>query len=171
MKYLVTIFLFVIIPNGVWAEFMTPDGKMIADTEYRKSVKNLDAQLVITNREELFPVDWNAPSESVYLPTVDKINKGETITVLVAFNGCAQNQNGECELSYKLRVLRPDGGLFADLPSDKPSPKEDYYGLNLGYARLIVRPHNQTGTYTFVADVQDHVSGTNLSLINSVIVY
>ena len=168
MKYLLTIFLFVIVPGGVWAEFMTPDGKMIADTEYRKSVKNLAAQLVITNEEDFLPANLNAPSEGIFLPTIDKIHKGETITVLVAFNGCAQNENGDCELTYKLRVLRPDGGLFADLPSDKPSPKEDYFGLNLGYARLIVRPYNQTGTYTFFADVQDHVSGTSFSLTNSV---
>lgn len=168
MKHLVTIFLLAIVPAGVWAEFMTPDGKTIADTAYRKSVNNFGAQLVITNKEDMLLESWNAPLEGIYLPTADQIQKGETITALIAFKGCAQNKNGDCELSYKIKILRPDGALFADLPSDRPNPKEDYSGLNVGYIRLIVRPYNQTGTYTFVADVQDHVSGTNFSLTNSV---
>lgn len=171
MKYLVTIFFLVILPNGVWAEFMTPDGKTIADTEYRKSIENFGAQLVITNNEDIYPENWNAPSEGVYLPTTDKIQKGQIITALLAFNGCAPNKNGNCELTYKIKVLRPDGLLFADLPADKPTPQEDFFGLNIGYIRLIFRPHNQAGTYKFVADVQDHVSGTNLSLTNTVVVY
>ena len=77
MKHLLTIFLFIIIPSGVWAEFMSPDGKTIADTEYRKSMENFGAQLVITNKEELFPENWNAPSKGVYFPTIYKIQKGE----------------------------------------------------------------------------------------------
>lgn len=171
MKYLFTTFLFIIIPVSVWAEFMTPDGKTIADTEYRKSIENFYAQLVITNREELYLENWDAPSEGIYLPTTDRVQKGQIITAFIAFNGCAQNESGNCELTYKIKVLRPDGGLFADLPSDRPTPKEDFFGLNIGYVRLIVRPYNQTGKYTFVADVQDHVSGTHLSLTNSVVVY
>jgi len=150
---------------------MTPDGLTIEDTEYRKSVENFGAQLVITNKDDITLENGNAPSEGIYLPTTYKVQKGQLITALIAFKGCAQNQNGNCELTYKLKVLQPDGIVFADLPSDKPAPEKDYFGLNVGYVRLVVKPNNQTGTYKFVADVQDHVSGKNLSLTNSVVVY
>jgi len=163
--------LLVVMPIGSWAEFMTPDGLTIADTEYRKSVENFGAQLVITNKEEISLENGSAPSEGIYLPTTYKIQKGQIITALIAFKGCTQNKNGNCDLTYKLKVLQPDGIVFADLPSDKPAPEENYFGLNVGFVRLVVKPSNQTGTYKFVADVQDHVSGTNLSLTNSVVVY
>jgi len=171
MKNLIILFLVILLPAGVRAEFMTSDGKTIADTDYRKSAENFGVQLVITNKDKVFPEKWNKSPESIFLPTADKIHKGEVITALIAFKGCTQNKYGDCELTYKLRVLRPDGVIFADLPSDKPVPEDDYFGQNVGYVRLVVNPYNQTGTYKFVADVRDHVSGTNFLLTNTVVVY
>jgi len=176
MKRLFTISLLIMISSSVWAEFMAPDGKTIADTEYRKSVENFGAQLVITNNEDVDPKHWNAPSEGIYFPTIDKIHKGEIITALIGFKGCAQDENGNCQLTYKFKVMRPDGILYVDLPPDKiwydrPPPDENKPGLSVGYVRLVVEPYDQTGTYKFVADVKDHVSGKLLSLTNTVVVH
>ena len=171
MKHLLIIFLFLVIPGGVWAEFMSPDGKTIADTEYRKSIENFGAQLVITNNEDLVPENWNAPINGIYIPTINRVQKGEIFTALIAFNGCSQTENGHCQLTYKLKVLRPDGITYVDLPPDRPAAEENFSGLSVGYVRLVVEPYDQTGTYTFVADVKDHVSGKLLSLTNSIVVH
>jgi hypothetical protein len=113
------------------------------DETDRKSIGEYGAWLVLTDKENHAFTNWDTPSEEVYIPSTEKIEKGKTLTALIVFSGCAADDKGNCNLLAKYKVLLPDGSVYADLPFqeawiDKPVPAKRSLGLSIGYIQVVI---------------------------------
>ena len=91
------IFLFSIASwsNAGWVD---KQGNAIPDSAHMKSVGDLVAQLIVTDREVEVLKNWGTPSESVYFPTTDKIEQNKLLSIFVVFGGCAIDLRGKAPL-------------------------------------------------------------------------
>jgi hypothetical protein len=66
----------------------------IPHSDNMKSVGDLIVQLIITDNEAQVLENWGTPSESVYFPTADTIERNKIITAFIVFGGCAVGPRG-----------------------------------------------------------------------------
>lgn len=154
------------IANAGWID---KQGNKIPDSPHMKSVGNLISQLVITDDEAQVLKNWGTPSESVYFPVANKIQKGKIITAFVVFGGCATDTKGNCNLRMQMIVYKPDGSVYSDLPvmevwSGKPVPPNKSLGLSVDYMRVIIEPHDPLGKYKIDTKIIDKNSGNKMVL-------
>jgi len=168
MKYtlLVIGFLFATVASAEWID---KQGNKIPDSDNMKSEANFIAQLVITDNEKQVLKNWGTPSESVYFPTADKIEKNKIITAFVVFGGCTVDTDGNCDLRMQITVYQPDGKVYSKLPimevwSGKPVPPNKSLGLSVNYMRVIIEQHEQLGRYKVETKVMDKVSKKDMLL-------
>lgn len=152
--------------NAGWVD---KQGNRIPDTDYMKSVGDLVAQLVVTDNEAQLLKNWGAPTESVYFPTTDKIERNKVITAFVVFAGCAVDTGGICDLRMQITVYQPDGTIYSKLPvmevwSDKPVPPNRSLGLSTEYMQVIIEPDEPLGKYQIDTTIMDKVSGDSMLL-------
>lgn len=154
------------IANAGWVD---KQGNKVPDLPHMKSVGNLIAQLVITDNEAQVLKNWGTPSESVYFPVANKIEKNKTITAFIVFGGCATDTKGNCNLRMKMTVYKPDSSVYSNLPvmevwSDKPVPPNKNLGLSVDYMRVIIESHDPLGKYKIDTKIIDKVSGKSMKL-------
>jgi len=142
------------------AGWIDRSGNPMSDEPDRKSIGEYGAWLVLTDKESQAFTNWDTPSEEVYIPSTEKIEKGKTLTALIVFSGCAADDNGNCNLLVKYNVLFPDGSVYADLPIqeawiDKPVPVKRSLGLSVGYIQVVIEDDEPLGEYTVEATVVD----------------
>ncbi len=152
--------------NAGWVD---KQGNPIPDSDNMKSVGDLIAQLVITDNEAQVLKNWGTPSQSVYFPTADKIERNKIITAFIVFGGCAVDANGNCDLRMQITVYQPDGKVYSKLPvmevwSNKPVPPNKSLGLSVEYMRVIIEPGEQLGKYKIDAKVIDKISNKRMLL-------
>ncbi len=151
------------------AEWIDKQGNPIPDTDNIKSVGDLIAQLIITDNEAQVLKSWGTPSESVYFPTTEKIERNKIITALVVFGGCATDEKGDCDLRMQITVFQPDGTIYSKLPvmevwSGKPAPPNRSLGLSAEYMRVIIEKNEPLGIYRVETKVIDMNSGKSMLL-------
>ena len=151
------------------AGWVDEQGNPIPDSDYRKSVGTLAAQLVITGNESQLLENWNTPSQSVELPTSNEFGVNEIITVFVVFGGCATDADGNCDLNMQITVYQPNGEVYSGLPvmevwSGKPVPPEKRLGLSAEYIRIVVEPDEPLGKYRIDARIRDNISKQGMTL-------
>jgi hypothetical protein len=134
-----------------------------------KSSGDLIAQLVITDNEKQLLKNWDTPSESVYFPTADKIERNKIITAFIVFSGCAVDANNNCDLKMQITVFQPDGTIYSKLPtmevwSGKPVPPNRSLGLSVEYMRVMIEPGEQLGTYRVDTKIMDKINGNCMVL-------
>jgi hypothetical protein len=161
----------VLLSTLTWAGWIDKQGNEIPDSDHMKSVGDLVTQLVITDNESQVLKNWGTPSESVYFPTADKIERNKIITAFVVFGGCAVDAKGNCDLRMQITVYKPDGTIYSKLPimevwSDKPVPSNRGLGLSAEYMRVIIESGDPLGKYQVDTKIMDKVSGDNM-LLNS----
>jgi len=154
------------ISNAGWVD---KQGNKIPDSDNMKSAGDLIAQLVITDNEAEVLKNWGTPSESVFFPTADKIERNKIITAFVVFGGCTVDANGNCDLKMQITVYQPDGTVYSKLPimevwSGKPVPPNRSLGLSVDYMRIIIEPGEQLGRYKVDTKVIDKISGKSMVL-------
>ncbi len=152
--------------NAGWVD---KQGNKIPDSDHMKSVGNLIAQLVITDNETQVLKNWGTPSQSVYFPTADKIERNKIITAFIVFGGCAVDPNGNCDLRMQITVYQPDGKVYSKLPvmevwAGKPVPPNRSLGLSVEYMRVIIEPGEQLGEYKIDTKVVDKISSNSMVL-------
>jgi len=152
--------------NAAWID---KQGNIIPDSDNMKSIGNLVAQLVITDKEAEVLKNWGTPSQSVYFPTADKIEINKIITAFIVFGGCATDIKGNCDLQMQITVFQPDGKVYSKLPimevwSGKPVPPNKTLGLSVEYMRVIIEPHDQLGKYKIDVNVADKVKNSSMLL-------
>lgn len=134
-----------------------------------KSVGELVAQLVITDNEPQALKNWGTPSQSVYFPTTDKIERNKIITAFVVFGGCAVDVNGNCDLKMQITVYQPNGAIYSKLPvmevwSGKPVPPNKSLGLSAEYMRVRIETGEPLGKYRVDTKIMDKISGKGVIL-------
>lgn len=152
--------------NAGWVD---KQGNVIPDSDYMKSAGDLITQLVITDNERQVLKNWGTPSQSVYFPTTDTIERNKIITAFVVFGGCAADSNGNCDLRMQITVYQPDGSTYSKLPimevwSGKPVPPNRSLGLSVEYMRVIIEPGESLGKYKIDTKIMDNVSGNGMVL-------
>ncbi|MCG8052888.1 MAG: hypothetical protein AB2688_02755 [Candidatus Thiodiazotropha taylori] len=162
---------FILISPIAKAGWVDKQGNPIPDSGNMKSVGDLVAQLVITDNEAQVLKNWGTPSQSVYFPTTDKIERNKIITVFIVFGGCAIDTNGNCDLRMHITVYQPDGKIYSKLPvmevwSGKPVPPNRSLGLSVEYMRVIIESGEQLGKYKINTKVIDKISGNGMMLIS-----
>ena len=158
-----------LITTSANAGWIDKQGHKIPDSPHMKSVGHLIAQLVITDNEAQVLKNWGTPSESVYFPVADKIEKNKIITAFVVFGGCATDANGHCNLRMQISVYKPDGSVYSNLPimevwSGKPAPPNKILGLSVDYMRVIIESQDPFGQYKIDTKIIDEVSGNRMTL-------
>ncbi len=151
------------------AGWVDEQGNTIPDSDHRKSVGALAAQLVITGNEPQLLKNWRTPTRSVELPTSDEFERNKIITTFVVFGGCATDADGHCDLKMQITVYQPDGEVYARLPvmevwSGKPAPPGKRLGLSAEYVRVIIEPDEPLGKYQINAKIMDNISGGGMVL-------
>jgi len=137
-----------------------------------KSVGNLIAQLVVTDKEAEALKNWGTPSQTVYFPTADTIERNKIITAFVVFAGCSVDAENNCNLVMQITIIQPDGAIYSKLPiaevwSDKPAPRGKNLGLGVDYMRIIIEPDELLGKYKIIANIMDKISGDSLVLTST----
>jgi len=144
-------------------------GNPLPDEPDRKSIGSFGAWLVLTDKESQAFTNWATPSESVYLGTTNQIEKGKILTALVTFSGCGADENGNCNLLVKYKIMQPDGAVYADLPYqeawiNKPAPTNRSLGMSISYIRVVIENDEPLGKYTVQAKVVDRNLNISLEL-------
>jgi hypothetical protein len=152
--------------NAGWID---KQGNKIPDSDHMKSTGDFVAQLVITDDERQVLKNWGTPSQSVYFPTADKIERNKIITAFIVFGGCSVDANDNCDLRMQITVYQPDSTVYAKLPimevwSGKPVPPNKSLGLSAEYMRVMIEPGELLGKYKIDTIVMDKISGKNIVL-------
>ncbi|MCR4346860.1 MAG: hypothetical protein NUV55_06630 [Sulfuricaulis sp.] len=164
-----TLMIILLISSTTNAGWVDKQGNKIPDSDNMKSAGDLIAQLVITDNEAQVLKNWSTPSQSVYFPTADKIERNKIITAFIVFGGCAVDANGNCDLRMQITVYQPDGKIYSKLPvmevwSGKPVPPNRSLGLSVEYMRIIIEPGEQLGKYKIDTKVVDKISSNSMIL-------
>lgn len=165
-RLLLALFLVPALAGGGWID---REGRPLPESGSRKSVGDFGAQLVLVGDEQVLFERWATPSESVHVPTVDRVHVDEAINAFVIFSGCAADVSGNCRVSMRFRVLDPDGSVYAATPPmevwhDKPAPPGRSLELSVEYLKIIIEPTDPLGRYVVQVQVRDDHSGAILQL-------
>jgi len=168
IKYvLLTCFLlFTASLNAGWVD---KQGNQVPDSNDMKSVGKLIAHQIITDNEAEALKNWETPSETVYLPTAEQIERNKIITAFIVFAGCSVDTKGHCDLRMQITVYQPDGAIYANIPiaevwAGKPPLPNNNLGLSVDYLRIRIEPDEQLGKYQIDTKVVDKISGNNMLL-------
>ena len=114
--------LFALAPMTADAGWRTRDGVMLEDTPSQQSERGFGAMLQIATEAESkrFHEEWysTATDHSPKLQTIDSARRGETVSILVLYAGCALDDASQddiatgkapCGAQLRLRVVAPDG--------------------------------------------------------------
>jgi hypothetical protein len=167
MRKLLAIFL--LTPIAVLGGWINKSGESLPDSDSRKAIGDFGGHLVlVANASELFK-QWSTPSETVDVPTTDKVAVNGAINAFVVFSGCTKDKADTCSVVMRFRVLQPDGKVYAETPAmevwdEKPAPPGKSLELSVQYLKVIIEPKDQLGKYVVYAQVRDNRSGAVLQL-------
>lgn len=150
-----------------WTEVRSGEPSIAADS--RNRVGTTSAMVALTLNPETFLQSWsNTPYEEIpRLETASDARRGDSITVLVFFAGCA-DEGSTCNALIDFRIQRPDGTIYAE-HSDAPAwhhPAARAEAVMLSNARLVIgiEPTDPLGTYTVNATFRIPDRGISLKL-------
>ena len=151
------------------ANWVDKQGNIVPDSDNMKSSRGLIVQQVTTDNEQEVLKNWGTPSQTVYFPTSDRIERNKIITTFMVFGGCATDSDGNCNLRMQITVYQPDGKIYSKLPnmevwSGKPVPPNKSLGLSVDYMRVIIEDGEQLGKYRIDTKIIDINSDNNILL-------
>jgi hypothetical protein len=121
----------------------------------------LHAHLIVTDRGAELLEQWAAGAPRITLKSVDSAQRGVFVTAVVRFMGCAPDVAGLCNSTVTYTAQRPDGTVYGEakdveLWRGKRALDEGASQLAVEYLGLVFEPSDAAGTYTIVAEIQDH---------------
>jgi hypothetical protein len=158
-----------LLPLTASAGWISRSGQAMPDTDASKSVGTFAAQMVLVADERELLKNWRTPSESVDVHTIDKVATNGLINAFVVFGGCKADTDGNCRVVMRFRVLKPDGGVYAETPemevwTDKPAPPGHSIELSVDYLKIRIEPTDQVGRYIIQTQVKDENAATEIQL-------
>jgi hypothetical protein len=172
MGKIILVMMALLLSPNVNAEWVDKQGKVLPNTDDRKSSGSFGAQLIFTDNDQALIKKWAIPSVTVDIDAVETIQINKPINLFVIFSGCMANKSGNCNVSMRFRVIQPDGKVYFEAPAmevwhDKPAPPDHTLELSVGYLKITIEPHEQRGHYTVQTQVRDDNSGTVIFLQKS----
>ena len=157
-----------LLPLAVQAGWIDPTGTPIPDTENRRSVGDFGIHIVLAANEAQFRQVWNASTTPPKLDTLNTVRRGETVSALLVFHGCAPGGTGVCDVVSEFIIEGPDGGRMPGGSGPVWAGGPVRQGLlQLGQASMSVvfDQADPVGDYRIIANVKDRVSGRALSVV------
>jgi len=164
-----SIILLSLLPTVALAGWINKQGEALPDSGNRKSIGSFGAQLIFVGDENQLFKRWATPSETVDVKTIDTVKVGKAINAFVIFSGCKADKVGNCSVSMRFHVIRPDGKIYADTPAmevweKKPSPHGKTLELSVQYLKVRIDLKDLLGRYVVYAQVRDNNTDTVLQL-------
>ncbi|TCS34782.1 hypothetical protein [Reinekea marinisedimentorum] len=120
--------------------------------------------IVVDNGNELFRA-WNSnPAEGISISPVQIASRGEFLSVIVLFSGCAANAEGNCNVTLDMVVLDPGGNIYGEFKGhelwiNKPAPNAGQMQLGVDYMGIVVEPNDLPGNYSVLIKAHDMHTG------------
>lgn len=149
------------------SQWIDRQGQPLPQTLSMRSDGNLGVQLVLTPDEKRFRHTWSTATAAPQLRSTDSLRRGEQISALVLFHGCAAGRNGKCDGDVKFTLIDPTG-------KNVPAGEGPLWSLPPQLGRILLSDTSLTvgfdgedklGTYKVQANVTDKVSGKKLELV------
>lgn len=173
IRPMVLALLAVLVPATATAQWRTRDGAKVEDTPSQQSEHGFGAMLQIATEAESrrFHEEWygTASDHAPQLQTTDSVRRGETVSVLVLYAGCALDDVSEetitageapCDAHLRLRVVAPDGKDYTDaeelsLARSQPAAPAHIVQLSPVELKINFEPEDALGDYRIEARI-DH---------------
>jgi hypothetical protein len=186
MRLLALALLVAVAPMTADAQWRTRDGAAVEDTSSQQSERGFGAMLQIATEAESkrFHEEWygTASDHTPQLQTVDSARRGETVSVLVLYAGCALDDAAEqtitagktpCVAQLRMRVVAPDGSDYTDLQEmslAQSQPAAPGHILQLSPVELKIRfePGDALGDYRVEARI-DHPDKDSLLRLSTTV--
>ncbi|NOT29494.1 MAG: hypothetical protein HOP15_03490 [Planctomycetes bacterium] len=110
---------------------------------------------------------WShAGSDQFRVQRTETAFRGQLFTVYVFFEGYGTGEQGEVDLTYDLRVTRPNGKPYSKHAGltgwNRPVAEPDNVLLAEGLCRAFFDPKDPFGSYTVEAEARDGIAGTSV---------
>jgi hypothetical protein len=128
----------------------------------------LSANLFVTAEgNELFRAWETDPAGGFSIVPVKVARRGEFLSAVVLFTGCAASIDGNCNAVLDITAFDPSGKVYGEFTEQelwigKPAPAPGRTQLAVGYMGLVIEPNDPAGTYKLVAKARDLVSGAEV---------
>lgn len=128
----------------------------------------LSANLFVTAEgNELFRAWETDPAAGFSIVPLSVAKRGEFLSAIVLFTGCAAGTDGNCNAVLDITALDPSGKVYGEFTGrelwvGKPAPAPGRAQLGVDYMGLVIEPNDPSGTYKLVAKARDLVSGTEV---------
>jgi hypothetical protein len=160
-------------PFSAAAQWRTQDGSRVEDTPSQQSERGFGAMLrVATDKESRrFHEEWYSTKteHTPNLETTDSAHRGDTVSVLVFYAGCAmedatadaiEGRKLPCTAKLRMRVVAPDGSDYTDLAEmslAQSQPVAPAHIVQLSPVEMKIRfePEDPLGDYRIEARI-DH---------------
>ncbi|HEM45492.1 MAG TPA: hypothetical protein ENO23_00435 [Alphaproteobacteria bacterium] len=142
------------------------------DVPWRRSDGPFGAMLLITDEWLAFEEAWDHPPSSDYRPhisTTETAARGDTVSIVILFQGCQANPSGACQALADFRIVKPDGSVYADHPgaplwSETP-PRPGHLQLGAAQLHFEIEPNDPIGRYAIEVRARDMVAIRNVALV------
>jgi hypothetical protein len=186
MRLLALALLAAVVPMTADAQWRTREGAVIEDTPSQQSERGFGAMLRIATEAESkrFHEEWygTATDHTPQLQTTDSARRGETVSVLVLYAGCALDDAAEetiaagkapCGAQLRMRVVAPDGTDYTDLEEmslAQSQPAAPGHIVQLSPVELKIRfePGDALGDYRIEARI-DHPDKDSLLQLSTTV--
>ncbi len=168
MHILSATLLAAVVLTNIWYD----EGEPVPDSEWRKSVGDFGAMLILTSEPEQLLENWGKPTDGVQMTSSSEVTDGEAIVGFVIFSGCQVAANDLCDLTVAYTMIGPDGEVLlesgpVELWQNKSRPPGYSIELGVGYAGFEFEDGDLIGEYTFIAEVRDQIAEKDLRLVRT----
>lgn len=166
MRWCLTL-LAVLLPFAAHSAWVDATGKVIPDSESRRSAGDFGVQIVLAADEGRFRQAWNSSTTLPTLSTANTVRLGASVSALLIFHGCSPNVTGVCDVVTEFILEDADGKRTpaggGPVWSEKPL---QHRLLQIGRASMTVGfdKTDSVGNYKITANIKDRVSGRALSV-------
>lgn len=186
IRPMVLALLAALVPATATAQWRTRDGAKVEDIPSQQSERGFGAMLQIATEAESkrFHEEWygTASDHAPQLQTTDSVRRGETVSVLVLYAGCALDDVSEetitageapCDAHLRLRVVAPDGKDYTDaeelsLARSQPAAPQHIVQLSPVELKIRFEPEDALGNYRIEARI-DHPDKDSLLQLSTTI--
>ncbi|MFZ5635259.1 MAG: hypothetical protein ACOY82_01595 [Pseudomonadota bacterium] len=168
------------------AQWRDREGRAVAETPSQRYEKGFGAMLRIATlaESERFHEEWynTATEHAPTLATTDTAVRGDTVSILILYAGCAPQGADEadiaagriaCPAMLDLRVFAPDGTVYAHpeempLAQDQPAGPAGIVQLSPVEVRMQFEPQDPLGVYRVEARIDEPERDAVLELSTSI---